>query len=56
MLLHVLGIQLNVLQDFNTLNFSNFLKYLVFHVFEFFPAPEALGPPPRFDNKLKNSF
>ena len=27
-----------------------------FLVFEFFPAPGSLGPPPRFDNKLLHSF
>ena len=38
-------------------NSSSFLKYFqIFHDLGFFPAPEALGPPPKFDNKLLYSF
>ena len=37
--------------------FKQFVKiFAIFHVFDFFPATEALEPPPRFDNKLLHSF
>ena len=37
--------------------FMQFLKlFALFHVFEFFPTPGALGPPPRFDSKLLHSL